>query len=109
MKGSPSSERTDHGCAWIDPSGAHVRIWAHPGSAIDGLGGVDPFRNAVIVRVKERAEDGRANGAILRMLSELFSDREVSLESGRRSRLKIISVSPWPDDLGSFLSRLKMV
>ncbi|MDG6224531.1 MAG: DUF167 domain-containing protein [Candidatus Thermoplasmatota archaeon] len=106
MKGSYSSERTQRVFAWTDASVAHLRIWAHPGSAVEKLDGVDPFRNAVIVRVKERAADGRANEAILRLVSELFPESVVTLESGGRSRLKVLSVSPWTDDLGSFISRL---
>ena len=68
-------------------------IRVKPGSARPGLGGAQA--GALVVRVSERAVDGKATEAALAAVAEAFGVRRsgVALVSGRTSRTKVIEVA----------------
>lgn len=65
-----------------------------PGSAAPGIGGFDPWRGALTVRVAAQAREGQANAEACRRLAEALSveSARVSVASGARSREKTLRV-----------------
>ena len=79
-------------------AGAHtevvrITIWVRPGSARPGVGG--EHDGALVVRVSERAVDGRATAAALAALAAAFGVRRhaVTLVAGASSRMKVVEVA----------------
>ena len=70
-----------------------ITIWVRPGSARPGVGGEQA--GALIVRVSERAVDGRATKAALTSVASSFGVRRsaVTLVAGAASRTKIVEVA----------------
>jgi uncharacterized protein len=70
-----------------------VTIWVRPGSARPGVGG--EHDGALVVRVSERAVDGRATAAVLAALAAAFGVRRhaVTLVAGASSRMKAVEVA----------------
>jgi len=97
------------GCfeAWADPvalvaegtaCGAHtgavrIAVRVRPGSARPGVGG--EHDGALVVRVSERAVDGKATVAALASVAAAFGvgRGSVTLVAGSRSRVKILDVA----------------
>jgi uncharacterized protein YggU (UPF0235/DUF167 family) len=69
-----------------------ITIWVRPGSAHPGVGG--EHGGALVVRVSERAVDGRATAAALAAVAAAFGVRRhaVTLVAGPSSRTKIVDV-----------------
>lgn len=69
-----------------------LSIHVKPGSARAGVGG--RHADALVVRVRERAVDGKATEAALRALAEALGVRRaaVRLVSGATSRSKVVEV-----------------
>ncbi len=80
----------------------HVR----PGSVRTSVGG--SHDGAVVVRVREKAVDGRANDAVVKALAEELHvpRRAVTIASGGRSRRKIIEVVGDESELNSSVAKL---
>jgi uncharacterized protein len=79
-------------------AGAHtevvrITVWVRPGSARPGVGG--EHDGALVVRVSERAVDGRATAAALAALAAAFGVRRhaVTLVAGTSSRMKVADVA----------------
>ena len=82
----------------------HVIRKAGPSTAIDILvttgskgeevSGFDEWRNRLIVRIKERPMEGKANAAVIRFFSELFGipRRGVRITSGQKTNQKTLEV-----------------
>ncbi|HET9895735.1 MAG TPA: DUF167 domain-containing protein [Streptosporangiaceae bacterium] len=70
-----------------------VTIRVRPGSARPGVGG--DYAGALVVRVSERAVDGKATEAALAAVAAAFNvrRRDVVLVSGAVARTKIIDIS----------------
>jgi len=70
-----------------------IAIRVRPGSARPGVGG--EHEGALVVRVSERAVDGKATAAALAAVAAAFgvSRGSVKLVAGARSRLKILDVA----------------
>jgi len=70
-----------------------VTIRVKPGSPRPGVGG--ELEGALIVRVSERAVDGRATAAALTAVAAAFGvrPRAVTLVTGAASRTKIVEVA----------------
>lgn len=70
-----------------------ITVQVRPGSARPGVGG--EHDGALVVRVRERAVDGRATAAALEALATAFGVRRqaVTLVSGASSRRKIVEVA----------------
>ena len=80
-----------------------MRVWVVPGSSrteVVGLHG-----DALKVRVSAPAVKGRANRALVRLLTDLLAPATVELASGGTSRTKTIVVGG--ADLGSVRERLR--
>ena len=69
-----------------------VTVWVRPGSPRPGVGG--QHDGALVVRVSERAVDGRATAAALAAVAAAFGVRRqaVTLVAGATSRRKIVDV-----------------
>ena len=80
------------------PAGAHTgtvrfTVRVRPGSARPGVGG--KHDGALVVRVSERAVDGRATAAALTAVAAAFGVRRqaVTLVAGGSSRTKVVDVA----------------
>ncbi len=73
-----------------------VAIRVRPGSRVTGVGG--SHDGALVVRVRERAVDGRATSAALKALADALGVRsaDVRLVTGAASRTKLVEV---PDEV----------
>jgi uncharacterized protein YggU (UPF0235/DUF167 family) len=80
-----------------------VSIRVRPGSGRTQVGGV--FAEALVVRVQERAVDGRATTAALRALADALDVKaaDVRLVTGHTSRTKVVEI---PDDAAAAYQRL---
>jgi uncharacterized protein len=69
-----------------------VVVRVRPGAGRTAVGGT--YDGALVVRVSERAVDGRATEAALRALADAFAVRrqDVTLVSGASSRTKVVDV-----------------
>ena len=87
------------GTPWTaNPDGLTVTIRLTPKSsraAIEGVERLSDGRAVLKVRVRSAPEDGKANDALLRMLSKALGAPQkcVSLVSGATSRVKTIRIS----------------
>jgi uncharacterized protein YggU (UPF0235/DUF167 family) len=81
-----------------------LAIHVRPGAATPWVGG--SYGDALIVRVRERAVDGKATQAALAALATALGlrTRDVELISGATSRAKIVDV---PDTAGAAMARLR--
>jgi|SRR5215467_11377901 len=70
-----------------------ITVWVRPGSAHPGVGG--EHDGALVVRVSERAVDGRATAAALAAVAAAFGVRRhaVTLVAGAASRRKLVDVA----------------
>ena len=70
-----------------------ITIRVRPGSARPGVGGTHD--GALVVRVSERAVDGRATAAALAAVAAAFGVRRdaVTLVAGASSRTKVVDVA----------------
>ncbi len=80
-----------------------VSIRVRPGSSRAQVGG--RYDDALVVRVQERAVDGRATTAALRALADALGVRaaDVRLVTGHTSRTKVVEI---PDDAVAAYERL---
>jgi uncharacterized protein len=70
-----------------------ITIWVQPGSTHAKVGG--EHEGALVVRVHQRAVEGRATAAALTAVAAAFGVRPhaVTLVSGAASRMKIVDVA----------------
>lgn len=80
-----------------------MSIRVRPGSGRTHVGG--RYADALVVRVRERAVDGRATTAALRALADALDVRaaDVRLVTGHTSRTKVVEI---PDDAVAAYQRL---
>lgn len=83
-----------------------VVIHVKPGSARAGVGGA--YGDALVVRVVERAVDGRATEAALRAVAAAVGvpARDVTLVSGATSRSKVVEIAGAGDAVAARLAEL---
>lgn len=82
-------------------------IRVKPGASRDAVGG--RWRDdALVVAVRAKAVDGKANAAVRAVLAAAFGTRpaRVKIVTGERSRDKVIELDPAPDDAHAALVRL---
>jgi len=70
-------------------------INVQPGSSKQGIVGFDEWKGALKIAVKAKAVDGKANNALIYVLSELFSinKNSIVIQSGKKSRNKKIKIT----------------
>jgi len=68
-----------------------LKVHVSPGSKKSEVQGYDPWKNALIVKLKSPPEGGKANRELIKILSEFFS-AEVDILSGHRSRDKVVVI-----------------
>lgn len=75
-----------------------LTIKAVPGSRVDSVDGV--LGDAIKIRLKAPAVDGKANRALLNFLSRRLDlhTRDIRLVTGQTNRLKIIEVTGHAED-----------
>ena len=71
-----------------------MRVHAQPGSSKSEVADVDPWRNALGVRLVARAQEGEANAELVRVvaLALKVAPSAGSLEQGARTRDKTLRV-----------------
>ena len=70
-------------------------INVQPGSSKQGIVGFDEWKGSLKIAVKAKAVDGKANNALIYVLSELFSinKNSIVIQSGKKSRNKKIKIT----------------
>jgi uncharacterized protein (TIGR00251 family) len=71
-----------------------LRVHVKPGASAEGIVGSDPWRAALVVQVKARAQKGEANAAVCEVLAAALGVRpgDISIEHGAASREKTVRV-----------------
>lgn len=82
-------------------------VHVHPGSKSPGVGG--GYADALIVRTRARAVDGRATEEVVERLADAFTVRrgDVALVRGATSRNKVVEVRGDAQRLNERLSELR--
>ena len=75
-------------------SSTAIDILVTTGSKREEISGFDEWRKRLIVRIKERPMEGKANAAVTRFFSELFGipRRGVRITSGQKTNQKTLEV-----------------
>jgi len=71
--------------------GTLMDIEVIPSSGKSMVAGYDPWRRRVVVKIKERAEGGRANRELIKLFSSKF-DSDVIIVKGSKSKMKTILI-----------------
>lgn len=81
--------------------GSVITIDVSPGSARTEITGVNEWRGTLETRVAAEPRDGRANEALLRLLSGKLAvpRRAVEIVKGERTSLKVVLVPLPPDEV----------
>ncbi len=74
--------------------GTYIDVIVTPGASEDSIKGIDQWRKLLEISVKERAEGGKANNAVIGLISDILHvpSSSVSIASGQRARRKKIFV-----------------
>ncbi len=74
------------------PEGVAIRIKVTPGSRYVGIAKYDGWRRAILVKLTEPAQKGKANDELVRYLAALFNKpaKEVHVVSGHTSSQKVV-------------------
>ena len=67
----------------------NLKVKVHPGSSREEIKRID---EGYEIWLKERAVDGRANTALIKLLKRYLSAEDVKIKSGLNSRRKIVEV-----------------
>lgn len=83
----------------IRPKSEHtlIDIAVTPNAESTGIKGFDPWRKRILIRIKERPLQNRANREIVDFFSKLFN-ADVKIVSGYKSGQKTVEVSIRPDE-----------
>lgn len=85
-------------CVQVVDDETRLHVMVKPGSRSDGITGVDIWRQAVQVKVRDPAVKGRANKAVEQLFSDAL-DAKVAIVSGHTASQKILMVEMRPEDL----------
>jgi uncharacterized protein (TIGR00251 family) len=74
--------------------GVLINIEVKPGSKNIGIEGIDEWRNCLEVRLKARAEKGKANKELVKLLSTLLAlpSSNIMIVKGEKSHRKTIKI-----------------
>lgn len=83
----------------IRPAGKNtlIDITVTPNAKSTGIKGFDPWRKRIIVKVKERPLQNRANLEIIGLFSKIFG-AEVKIVSGQKSSQKTVEATILADE-----------
>lgn len=83
----------------IRPKGENtlIDIAATPNAESTGIKGFDPWRKRILLRIKERPLQNRANREIVDFFSKIFNAK-VKIVSGAKSSQKTVEVSIQADE-----------
>ena len=82
-------------CITETNNGIIIKVLVSPNSKTQGIEGVDGWRGCLKVRVRSRAQKGKANREVIELLSSLLSipSSDISIKSGETSKLKEIEIN----------------
>ncbi len=69
-----------------------LKVIVKPGSSKSCIEGFDKNRDACIVCIKEQAKEGKANLALIKLLSKEFKT-DVKIINGAKSKVKILKIA----------------
>jgi uncharacterized protein len=69
-----------------------LRVVVKPNSHKTEVLGWDPVRNALVVRLRSRPQDGKANAELVKLVSKELGAR-AAIKSGSSSREKVLRIS----------------
>lgn len=74
--------------------GILINIEVRPGAKTSGIEGINQWRGCIEVRLKARAEKGKANKELIQLLSSMFSLplSDIIIVGGEKSRRKNIKI-----------------
>jgi len=77
-------------CIESGDKGLYLDLRVSPGSSSTEITGVNRWRNQLEVSIKERAEEGEANKALVKLFKELLniSNREIKIVGGKTTKSK---------------------
>ncbi len=89
------------------PTPLRIALHVRPGSSAPGVGGT--FDDALVVRVRARATEGRATAEAIDRLARALSvpASRIHLERGSRSRHKVVRVETADPTVHDTLARLR--
>jgi uncharacterized protein (TIGR00251 family) len=81
-------------CIKEQDHGILIDIEVKPGSKTSGFEGVDEWRGCIMVRLKERAEKGKANKELIGLLSSVLKlpSSNITVVKGQKARRKTIKI-----------------
>lgn len=80
------------------PEGAEADLLVSPGSDRSALEGVDPWRKRIIVRVRAKPTEGKANREVEELMSGITGCR-TEVVRGHTSRQKTVAVTGDPETI----------
>ncbi len=91
--------------------GVTVRVRAQPGASGDAIAGIDTHSRGEVslkVRVRARADKGKANAAVIETLARALrlAKSRLTLKSGATARTKLIAIEGDPAELIAALERV---
>lgn len=82
-------------CIKESKKGVYLDLRVSPDSLEDKIEGVNRWRNNLEVDVEERAEGGKANKALVKLLADSLkmSENKIKIVKGKRSKQKRVFIS----------------
>ena len=98
-------------CISEGEGGFYLDIKVSPDSSEELIKGIDPWRDKLVIHVKERAKDGKANRAVIQLLAEELSvsHDDVHIVKGKRSDRKRVFIAVDKDGILERLKRFQKV
>ena len=95
-------------CLRETTGGTKIDIIVSTGAKQDEISGVDTWRKRLIVKVRERPLEGKANESILHLMSDIFSlpISKIKIGRGSKSGLKTLEVEKDFNEVKRILERL---
>jgi uncharacterized protein (TIGR00251 family) len=89
-------------------AGTIIDIIVTTGSKKEEISGVDEWRKRLVVRIKERPVEGKANAAIIKFFSEVFNVplKSVRVVSGQKTSQKTIEVEKNVEEVKALIKPL---
>ncbi len=74
--------------------GTYIDVIVTPNASEEGVKGIDQWRELIEISVTEKAEEGKANKAVVKQISDILDVpvSSVSIASGKKARRKKIFV-----------------